>query len=238
MPRKEMPEGSVPSGESRPGNGERGGRNADVRQSVFKGTLEKRSGINVIKSLKTSSATIAKPSLITLASSRVAGTELIRDRIRPQLPQLWMPWCSTFGPVMAGTNYFQDGTNLDTVVNTQLGPVFKQMYSAIVRELQIVSNRFIRDTVLDNSGTITDSFGYWVSGYSEAFTTLRGLQGALYSGSFNYSASLLANSINQNLPALEGALRMLYTFSVPPMLVRFLERMLDRSHLALMIPSS
>jgi len=195
------------------------------KQSVFRGTLEKKSALPVLKTLNRVSGQTPLPSKYEIATTREVSTEVIRDRIRPQLPQVWMPWTSTFGPVMTGTNYFQDGTNLDTVVNAQLGPVFKQMYSAIVRELEIVGNKFIRDTVLDNSGTITDSFGFWVSSYSQAFTTLRGLQGCLGMGNYNYSCSLIANSVNQNLFALEGALRLLHTFSVPPMLVRFLERM-------------
>jgi hypothetical protein len=201
--------------------------NAAPRGRVRPGRIEQSSlAVDLIGNLgRTSVPSAPPPNLYKSATGRVFATEVIRDRIMAGKTAVWAPWTDTMGPVTAGTVYFQTGTNPDVTVNNALGPLFLSMYGAIVRELMIDGNIAMRDTTLANSGTITDSFGFWVAQYSTAFCLLRGLQGCLGMGNFNFSASLIANAVNQNIFALEGALRQLMTFSVPPKLIQYLDRM-------------
>jgi len=198
-----------------------------TRGSVRPGRLENSSlAVDLIGNLgRTSVPGAPSPNLYTGATGHNFATEVIRDRVMPAKVAVWAPFTSTFGPVFSNTQYFDPGTTPDPDVAAMLGPLFKTMYSSIVRELQIDGNMMMRDTTLDNNGNITDSFGYWLSVYGTVFTTLRGLQGCLGMGNFNYPASLIANAVNTQIFGLEGALRQLMTFSVPPLFIRYLDRL-------------
>jgi hypothetical protein len=94
----------------------------------------------------------------------------------------------------------------------------------IVRNLMIDGNIAMKDTTLQNPTGI-DSLGAWLNIYIAAFGTIRAAQGALAIGNFNYTTSLIADAANRNIFAIQSALRRLRSFSVPPMLIEFLDRL-------------
>jgi hypothetical protein len=167
-----------------------------------------------------------EPDLYPAASGRMVATDIIRDRVMTAKLGAVLPWIGT--PLFATaqiTGYFQNSAapNQDTVVNQTFQSEVNVMYNLMVREL-IAGGKYIRDTILDNTGTIS-AFGYQISQYIEAFILLRGFESILNSGGLNYTLQLLASAVQQNVFRLEADLRRLAAFSVPPMLIRYLDRL-------------
>jgi len=141
-------------------------------------------------------------------------------------PAVWIPFANiNFATGAATPQYLNTGGVSDAVVDAQFGGLVKSTYSMIVRAIMVDGGMAMKDTVLTNGGTLADSLAYAINQYCFSFLQLRGLQGCLGAGNVNYTMSLIANAVNQNIFALEGALRRLMTYAVPPKLVRYLDRM-------------
>jgi len=161
-----------------------------------------------------------------LYHGRTAGTDIPfdRDYVNKSSVVLW--------PNCAITWQFGNGVDSFNGVST-LQPIVNSMYSNIVRELQARRLITIRDTVLDNltpnpvyPGNLQPlSLSAWLNSYTVAFLGIRALESILASADYNYTTSLLAAAVNQNLPQLEAAARQLRLFPVPQMLVDLLDKL-------------
>jgi len=169
------------------------------------------------------------PDLFTMPTGRVVATDIIRDRIMTAGIQVFMinatpDWGSlkttTTVALQTGLTGNQYGA-LNRVVG--IG-ILNNLYNMIARQYQAKLGRVIRDTVLDDGGT-NDSIIDWLNNYCRSFLMLRALQGILEAGNFNYTLQLASSAVNQNLPRLVANLRRMMSFSVPPMLIEYLERL-------------
>jgi hypothetical protein len=134
-----------------------------------------------------------------------------------------VPSVPTWG--LAKASYFQSpGVTNDTNVNTLMGSMMVDLYSAIVRELASHKGRLfaIRDTTLVNTGT-SDSLAAWLGYYSQAYMILRAAQSCLDAGGINYTMQLISAAVNENLPLLLATFGRLADYSVPPMLLEMLD---------------
>jgi len=196
--------------------------------SATKGGLLNKSGlaVNLLTTLgRTEVPATPPPILYPMATGRVVGTEVLRDRVFTGKTSVFMPMFTNMLPLNTGLNSFQSSSALqDTTVNNLMGATMKQMFGMIVRELMSTTGRVLRDTQLLESG-LGESFGRWLAQYSVCFCQLRSLQSVVESGNVNLVLSLIGQTINTNLFRLEADLRRLFTFSVPPMLIEFLDRL-------------
>lgn len=162
------------------------------------------------------------PKTYVIGSQRTLATDAIRDRVLGDKTSVFMNVTNGAFWSPAINVAFSQNTVGDPTVNTLYSQIVN-MYPMIVRQLESQRLMFVRDTVLDNTGT--SSLASWLNTYCTAFLYLRGLEGFLNAGNFNYTTSLISNAINQSLFRLEADLRRLYSYAVPPMLVTFLDRL-------------
>jgi len=161
------------------------------------------------------------PSLFTAVSGRVASTDVIADRVMTAkisamlIPNNGFLWSGTSGKA------FQDGNSSVSDVNT-INKLLSSMYSMIVRNYMRTSGRFVRDTVLDNAGTIP-ALASWLNNYCSAYVQLRGLQGVLAAGDINQTISLISNTVNDEIFRLQSDIQVLQTYCVPPALIELLD---------------
>lgn len=157
-------------------------------------------------------------------ATKTFTTDALQDRIMTGVPgALQYDYPSVLLITATSNNAFQGGTNPLTSVNVLTNQVLN-LYNVVVRQL-IMQKRFaLRDTTLVNSGTV-NSFGAWLSAYGAAFMSLRTLQGVLQAGNYNFTIEKMSAAITQNIMRLEADIRRLYSYSVPPMFIRYLDRL-------------
>jgi len=178
-----------------------------------------RRGISILESVGVDK-TWQSPTPVTYGAltGRAVATDVVRDRVMSGKPQVVIV---SMGQTEFG---FYSGNAAAPANIATIGTFYGSLYPSIVRILESERSVFIRDTTLDNAGADT-SVETWLEQYSLAFLALRGLEGWLNAGNINYTTSLISAAINNNLFRLEAALRRLYTFSIPPMLATWLDRL-------------
>lgn len=166
-----------------------------------------------------------KPNLYSMGTGRIVGTEIYNDRAFTGRPSVIQPMVGSMNwEGVAKTHWFQDGGVFDVRVDTVIGGWLVDAYSLMVREGASHAGKLwaIRDTTIANAGTF-NSLPAWLDSYCAAFSILRCLQSCLASGGLSFTMSRIANAVMQNLQRLTADLNRLYTYSVPPMLVDWLD---------------
>jgi len=213
---------SSQGGYKRPGGGGRRGYTAGPRNT----------GIATVGQVFNSVLTSAqlsvqpKPKLYHTGTGRNLGVDIYQDRAFISWPQvIQVAVGSVNHEGVPKTHWFQDSTSTDdSQVDAVLGGFLQNAYSLIVREGASHAGKLfaIRDTTLANSGAF-NSFPGWMDNYACAFFILRGLQSCLAGGGINFTMSKIANAVMQSLQRLTADLNRLYTYSMPPRIIQWLD---------------
>lgn len=188
-----------------------------------------RRGFNLLESLgREKFPQQPKPVMAKMYSGRIIGTDIVEDRVLTGRPSVFIVasngcnWVN-FNP----TAYLFGGfTTGDTDITNEFGTFSKSLYSQICRVIEAQRLRVLRDTILDNANpTNTDSFGYFMQQYTNAFWGLRGLAGWVNAGNFNMSTALISNTINQVLMRLKADLDRLNSIPMSPSYMRAMDRL-------------
>jgi len=181
----------------------------------------------LLASLGQSKYPIQPPPLeVTLASSRRVSTDIFEDRIMVNKPSVFFIGASGSNWVLSSSlTYLANNlTGTSPTINNLFGSWSREIYSRMARTLMASRKVLVRDTILDQAGSVADSFGLFMNQYINTYCALRTLEGFLNAGSFNTVTAQIAQAIDQFLPRLLGDLDRLYSIPMSPMFCRYLDR--------------
>lgn len=168
--------------------------------------------------------TMGMPAEYATADGRHLASDPLADRDFLNRPSVIMwPWQDINWGLQSGSN--------SVLVNAG-SYVTSLMFNEIIMELQAARLINLSNVQLQNPvaapaiglAYTPTSFQYWLNLYTQAAVVMRACESILAGVEFNYTTSLLANAVQQNMPQLDALCDLLKPIKVPQGLVDHIDR--------------